>query len=263
VNLRTRAIVWSLLPLAVILLLAVPEGVLQWRVSSAAVQTRRAQLASEAARDIGDGRVMILIALRRYLRHDSSARIAYLRASNNVRAASARLQRFAGPQRPVIALAQDVISNAALVLRDSDGIESKIRNGHLREGPFLMARPVYLDDAERLQASVRAFVETGRGLQRSDFLESQHLWNTSVLLLVLTVVGLAISSAVLLLLSGRALRGLQTLREHQLERYRLLADITQDLILFIDRADLTIIDVNAATLKAYGYNRSQLIGKSL
>jgi PAS domain S-box-containing protein len=263
VSLRTRAIVWSLLPLVIILLLAVPEGLLQWRVSSAAVQTRRAQLASEAARDIGDGRVMMLIALRRYLRRDSSAHIAYLRASNNMRAASSRLQTFAGPQRPAIALGQDVISNAALVLRDSDGIESKIRNGRLREGPFLMARPAYLDDAERLQASVRAFVEAGRAMQRSDFIESQHLWNTSVLLLALTVAGLAISSALLLLLSGRALRGLQISREHQLERYRLLADITQDLILFIDRADLTIIDVNAATLKAYGYDRSQLIGKSL
>jgi PAS domain S-box-containing protein len=52
-------------------------------------------------------------------------------------------------------------------------------------------------------------------------------------------------------------------REHQLLRYRLLADVTQDIILFIDRNDMTIIEANAAALKAHGYQRSELIGQPM
>jgi two-component system, sensor histidine kinase and response regulator len=48
-----------------------------------------------------------------------------------------------------------------------------------------------------------------------------------------------------------------------LNRYRLLADVTSDIILFIDRASLTVVDANAAALAAYGYERSQLIGSPL
>jgi two-component system, sensor histidine kinase and response regulator len=49
----------------------------------------------------------------------------------------------------------------------------------------------------------------------------------------------------------------------KLQRYRLLADVTSDIILFIDRADLSVVDANAAALAAYGYERSQLVGKPL
>jgi two-component system, sensor histidine kinase and response regulator len=49
----------------------------------------------------------------------------------------------------------------------------------------------------------------------------------------------------------------------KLQHYRLLADVTSDIILFLDRADLTVVDANAAALASYGYERSQLIGKPL
>jgi PAS domain S-box-containing protein len=52
-------------------------------------------------------------------------------------------------------------------------------------------------------------------------------------------------------------------RDEELQRYRLLADVTQDIILFLDGDDLTIFEANAAALAAYGYERSQLIGKPL
>jgi two-component system, sensor histidine kinase and response regulator len=52
-------------------------------------------------------------------------------------------------------------------------------------------------------------------------------------------------------------------REHQLLRYRLLADVTQDIILFIDVKDMTIVEANAAALKAHGYQRSELIGQPM
>jgi two-component system, sensor histidine kinase and response regulator len=49
----------------------------------------------------------------------------------------------------------------------------------------------------------------------------------------------------------------------KLQRYCLLADVTSDIILFLDRAELIIVDANAAALRAYGYERSDLVGKSL
>ena len=48
-------------------------------------------------------------------------------------------------------------------------------------------------------------------------------------------------------------------RERLLKRYRLLAEVTHDIILFVDRLDLTVIDANAAAIKAYGY--PDLIGR--
>jgi PAS domain S-box-containing protein len=50
-------------------------------------------------------------------------------------------------------------------------------------------------------------------------------------------------------------------RNEDLARYRLLAEVTHDVILFIDRTDLTIVDANAAALESYGYERADLIGK--
>jgi PAS domain S-box-containing protein len=46
-----------------------------------------------------------------------------------------------------------------------------------------------------------------------------------------------------------------------LQRYHLLADVTSDIIVFIDRVDLTIVDANAAAIAAYGYERADFIGK--
>ncbi len=48
-------------------------------------------------------------------------------------------------------------------------------------------------------------------------------------------------------------------REQQLLKYRLLADHTQDIILFVNRRERRILDANDAALKAYGYTREELL----
>ena len=53
-NLRTRAAALSILPLALTLLLAVPEGILQWQVIQLASQSEKAAQAASAARDVTD-----------------------------------------------------------------------------------------------------------------------------------------------------------------------------------------------------------------
>lgn len=53
------------------------------------------------------------------------------------------------------------------------------------------------------------------------------------------------------------------LPEDAIRRYRLLSNITQDIILFSDRSTLEILDANDAAIKAYGYSREELIGKTI
>jgi PAS domain S-box-containing protein len=46
-----------------------------------------------------------------------------------------------------------------------------------------------------------------------------------------------------------------------LARYRLLSEVTSDIILFTDRTSLLIVEANAAALRAYGRSREELIGQ--
>jgi PAS domain S-box-containing protein len=52
-------------------------------------------------------------------------------------------------------------------------------------------------------------------------------------------------------------------RQGALTRYRLLSEVTRDIILFVDRTSLEIIEANAAASDAYGIAHAELIGRSL
>jgi PAS domain S-box-containing protein len=52
-------------------------------------------------------------------------------------------------------------------------------------------------------------------------------------------------------------------RQGALERYRLLSNVTRDIILFVDPVSFEILEANAAASDAYGVARSELLGRSL
>ncbi len=52
-------------------------------------------------------------------------------------------------------------------------------------------------------------------------------------------------------------------RQGALARYRLLSEVTRDIIFFTDRESMTIIEGNAAALRAYGCSREDLVGRSI
>jgi PAS domain S-box-containing protein len=52
-------------------------------------------------------------------------------------------------------------------------------------------------------------------------------------------------------------------RQGALARYRLLSEVTSDIIIFTDRSTLAIIEVNASALRAYGRPREDLVGQSI
>src|SRR5665213_1709647 len=52
-------------------------------------------------------------------------------------------------------------------------------------------------------------------------------------------------------------------RQGALARYRLLTEVTSDIIVFTDRTSLIILEANAAALRAYGRTREQLVGQPI
>jgi PAS domain S-box-containing protein len=255
---------------------------------------------ADAVRDTEDVRLAALIALRRMTYHEPQAAAEYAQAISNMRVSLSKLAAVTGPDPAVIAAARQVRSIGAVLLEMSEAIDAQIRRGDLAGAAASMSGRAYYDRVETLQEAFGAFVVSSRLSQTDQFTALDRLWSTSILLFVIAVAGLAVSSALLLYYSGRAVRDIlelgrtadlyrrgepigapaprrdeigllnaaihefvadQELRERQLKRYRLLADVTHDIILFIDRIDLTVVDANAAALAAYGYERSELIGK--
>jgi PAS domain S-box-containing protein len=300
VNLRTRAIVLSALPLVIVLLLALPETILQLRVSAETEHSRRANLALAAAYDVEDYRLDAAGMLRRQSRGDKTAATPYALAITNMRASILRLGAAAGPDLTAIEGARRVTSDGAAILEQFDSINAELRRGHVNTADAIMSSSRYLDLIQKLQGEVRVFVAATREVEASQVRSVEQLWNISLQLFVLGIVALAVASALLLYHSGQAVRSImelgrkseryrrgeplgapsrrrdeiavldaalhdfvvdQELHERQLRRYRLLADVTEDIILFVDRTDLTVVEANAAALAAYGYERAAFIGK--
>jgi PAS domain S-box-containing protein len=298
-TLRTGAIVLSLLPLVLTLLLAAPERMLQLRVNDATLNARRISLATGAAHDIEDARIDALVALRSEGHRIPAARAAFQESVSSMRASMLRLETFAGPLAS-IATAHRIVASVTAITNRFDAMDAQTRHGRLKAVNAVMP-PAYYVDIANFQTAERAFVQAGRAAQVNQISSIERLLGNSQLLLVIEIAGLAMSSLLLLIFSGRTVRGIlnlrnkgerhrqgepigtpstghdelglldatihelvaaQELRETQLQRYRLLAEITRDIILFVDRETLTVIDANAAALAAYGYEHSELIGKS-
>jgi PAS domain S-box-containing protein len=262
-NLRTGAVVLSLLPLAVTFLLAIPESVLQVRANNATLDTRHTSLATGAARDIEDGRIDALVALRREGHRDPAAPAAFQTALSFMRTSMAHLQAQARPNPVSLASAHQIVVSATAIANRFDAMDAQARRGNLTALTAVLP-PAYYDDISNLERAVRTYIRASRTAQAIEAISLGRLLETSQLLLIFEFASLAGISALLLYFSSRAVRGIlnaRELRERQLQRYRLLAEITRDIILFIDRETLTVIDANAAALAAYRYEYADFIGK--
>jgi PAS domain S-box-containing protein len=299
-TLRRGSFLLSLLPLVITALIAIPEIRLQLQVHADTVSAHHADLEEGAAREIGDGRILMLLPLRRWAAHDPTAAQEFAKAAAGTRAAIAALDGIQETDPIVASGIRRVSTKGKLVLSEHNAIAAQILHGSPARAASLLVLPANRDDATALQADVRDLVKFVRGIQRRQFDSFDRLWHASIVLLILAIAGMALSSLLLWYFSRGAVNAIvevgdktarsrrgeplgppsggndeiavldaavhafvvaQELRESQLKRYRLLADVTHDIILFIDRAALTIVDANTATLRAYGYTRSELIGK--
>jgi PAS domain S-box-containing protein len=298
-NLRTRAVALSILPMALTLFLALPEGVLQWQVIQLAAQSEQAAQAASTARNVTDARVAETLALRRMLNGEPQVAGAFERTRQGLIANATRLVALADDAK------QDATARRIVVrVRRLQGLIDKVvrayRTGAFRLAAALHAAPLFDRSIDALQQDVAAYVVRAHDERAAQRIAIDALWRDSLVILVVALFGMA---AVSIATGGRASRFASAMmrlvekvacyrrdeelgarsertdeigvldaalhdlvaeqreREYQLRSYRLLSDVTRDIILFVDRINLTVIEANAAASLTYGYSRSEMAGK--
>lgn len=265
VNLRTRAIVLSALPLAFTLLLVIPEAAIQHSAGADVVILRRDELAASSARDIEVARLHAAGALRHRVGPNPQAATGIDHSVNDMRASMLRLESLAAPDPHLNPKARAVAAVTSSLIERYRRIDAEIRAGHLAVARAQLGAAPYLDEIDRLQAAIAAFIAPARKFGAIQLVTLSRLSDVSLVLLAVAFVGFAVSCALLLHFAVRTVNrfaAAQEARERELERYRLLAEVTQDTILFIDRRTMSIVDANAAALETYGYRREEFIGLS-
>jgi PAS domain S-box-containing protein len=251
---RTRGVAFALLPLTLLLVIAIPEAVSIARVNAASQQASRSFAIGSDARRVEETALDFGIATKLRLSGGTPARDAFEAIRLRLRGALATLE--AGTAAEVLS-GNDVgrvVAATNRYIRLNDAVAGAIVGGRRAQAVAMLTVPAYGAASTELRQSVRAFGMLASDDEFAALRSFDSLWKWSIALLVAVVVGMGFAGWVTLKYAGRV-------RERQLERYRLLADVTHDIILFIDRADLTIVDANAAALSAYGYTRAQLIGQ--
>jgi two-component system sensor histidine kinase/response regulator len=293
-NLRKSGILLSVLPLVLTVMLAIPEAVVQINASRAVTRASHADYLSVLARKVEEGALDVGSAGRTLVPDSSSSQARYVRSVARLHETVVRLEAAVNSQQGRN-MANSVGASADAYLRAiyPTILRAEQRSPHAAVGALSGGA-----FADRLRRSTIIFDDRTHEneLQALDALGRQ--WRFSLLFLAIAVAGLTICSLFLLHYSGKAVNAILELgrkadryrrgvplgeassrrdeiglvdravhefgaelqqRERLFKRYRLLAEVTNDIILFIDRADLIIIDANAAAIAAYGY--SELIGK--
>jgi two-component system sensor histidine kinase/response regulator len=298
VNLRTRGIILSLLPLFITLILAIPEAVVQSNSSQAVARATHSDFLSEVAHDVEETSLDMNLAARNVARGQTGARLEYTQDLSKMNDGVARLGRLSAgdPETRKASIAVNraaaeykIVANALMANPGRANADRTFNSPTLRN---------FNITALELRQSVNAFDDIEHSDELTALAALEELWKTSFVLLAMLVALLALSSLLLGFYAVSAINAVMDLarkserysrgeplgersnrtdeigvldtavhdlltvqreRERELQRYRLLSEVTHDIILFIDRADQTIIDANAAALAAYGY--PELIGQ--
>lgn len=297
-NLRTRAAALSILPLALTLLLAVPEGILQWQVIQLASQSEKAAQAASAARDVTDARVAETLALRRMLNGEPQVAGALKRTRQDLLASARRVVAVADDAGQD-ARARRIAAQVDRLQNLMDSVVRAYRAGASRQAKALHAAPLFDRSIDALLEDVSAYVTRSHFERAAQRTAIDELWRDSLGILIIALTGMAavsiatgawasrFASAINRLVEKAAcyrrneelgarserkdevgvldaalhdLVAEQRDRERQLRSYRLLSDVTRDIILFVDRVDQRVIEANTAALLTYGYSRSAMAG---
>jgi PAS domain S-box-containing protein len=297
-SLRTRCIVFSILPLFITLLLAIPELVVQSNSSQAVQRASRSDFLSEVAHDIEENSVDASLATRNAARGVPGAKLEYTQLMSELAEHVDSLQVLAADEAAPRKAARQVSASVATFSRLGIAVIKGASNGHFDREFASPTGRAFGVAAVAVRHSVRTFDDIAHADELTALAAIAALRDSSFLLLLLLIAGLALTSLCLCYFAvtavnqvlalgrkadnyrlgaplgtpstrndeiGRFDRALhesvavQQRRERELQRYRLLAEVTHDIILFIDRRDQTIIDANAAALATYGY--PHLIGE--
>jgi PAS domain S-box-containing protein len=291
-NLRTRGVILSGLPLVIVLLLAIPGALVQINSSQAVQRASHSDLLSEVAHKIEESSFDFGAETRAVAKHVPGASVKYARSIIAMADGVARLETLSAGTPNTSAASGRVASAVERLVRLSETVTQSIR----RQGfNAVFASPTGLEfgvSGTQVRLSVQIFDDLAHADELSALAALNVLWKSALVLLALLVTSLALTSAILGYFTinavsdvveverkarrsrcgeplgpeskrtdeiGRLDRGVHESlavlqdRERQLQRYRLLSQVTHDIILFIDHVDLTVIDANAAALAMYGY----------
>jgi PAS domain S-box-containing protein len=298
VNLRTSGIVLSLLPLALTVVLAIPVAVAQIDANQATVHANHSDFLSEVARDVEESALDVGNATRNIARGTVSAAMDYARSVGTMRASLSRLEEAAAPDESTRQAALEVRASAATFMRLVEIAVRDTQRNHMDEAMRVLTDHNFTAATVGLRAKTRAFDDGAHNDEVGELASLDRAEKSSLAFMAIALAGLALASALQFHYSGRAVSEILELerkadryrrgeplgvpsrrrdeigrldaaihefvaeqrhRQRELTRYRLLAEVTHDIILFVDRVDLTVIDANAAALAAYGY--ADLVGK--
>jgi two-component system sensor histidine kinase/response regulator len=291
-NLRTRGVLLSLLPLAITMVLVIPEAAVQINSRQAVARDSSSDYLSGVAHAIEEGSLDLAIETRNIVRRVPGARLAYAEDAIVTNDSVAHLQALSANE-PSTRKAAGQVSDAIFSFITLADAEIGAAQGSTFEHVFGSDTDrAFGRAALRVRAAVQRFDDLSHANELASLAALDNVWKSSLLLLALVLAGLAITSALVVYYSGRAIdtivnierkaeryrRGeplgipsarrdeiglldaaihefvaVQRQRERELKRYRLLAETTDDIILFVDRLTLRVIDANVAALRAYGY----------
>jgi two-component system sensor histidine kinase/response regulator len=300
VNLRARGILLSILPVALILLLAVPEIIVQLDADRAVTRATASDFLSAVARSVEEAALDVGGATRDLGRRTPDAQAALSAKRDQLDRSLERLHALALDNAAGRESIRRVTESVNAYLQIMDGAANDLRAGQSARALLTINSREFSLAARRVRQDVLAFDGLAHSNELAALAAVERLRRLSLLLLGSAAAAAVLISILQLVYSRRDVNAILTLadkaqryrrgeplgtpsltadefgildaalhdfvaahhtRERQLQRYRLLADVTQDIILFIDRLDLTVVDANAAALAAYGYERSELIGK--
>jgi PAS domain S-box-containing protein len=283
------------LPLVLTVILAIPVAVIQIDASNAVTRASHADALGALARKVEEAALDVGTAGRKLVPDSNSSQARYVRSVAGLHESVVRLEGAVNSEKGrtmvnTVGKTVDAYLRAiyASILR-SERTSPHKAVGTLGSGAY----------ADRLRRSTIIFDDRVQENELQALTALGSMWRFSLAFLTVTVAGLTICSLFLLHYSGKAVDGILELgrkadryrrgvplgeasprrdeigqldravhefgadlqqRERLLKRYRLLSEVTHDIILFIDRGDLTIIDANAAALATYGY--PNLIGQA-
>jgi len=297
-NLRTRGIALSLLPLFITLVLAIPEAFVQSNSSLAVARASHSDFLSEIAREVEETALDLGVATKDIARGVPGARLEYAQNVSKINDGVGRLEALSVGERSTERASADVGRAAAAYVRLGDAVIEHGSSASVYRALNSQVNRSYSVAALDLRQSVNAFDDIDHSNELTALAALDDLWKTSLVLLAVLLAMLVLTSALvgyyavsavnaMIDLADKANRyrqgepldrpstrtdeigvldralhdsvAFQRQRERELQRYRLLSEVTHDIILFIDRDNMTIIDANAAALAAYGY--ANLIGQ--
>ena len=301
-GLRFRMLALAAIPLATMLLVIAGGAYLQVQTRSADELTGRSAVALIAAEDLAGTALEAQTGVQGYVLTGNSRFLGpYTAALDDIPKTFARLRALAtGDARRTAMIVPLIASTQSYLAGISEQVQNvRAHRGAAASAWLASGQAKRQMDAFHADLAIYQLFESRRHTEGNGRLAT--IWHVGQLLLVVAALavlvalasGIGFARALVRRLNGLAAnaerygrgeplapsdgtdeiahvaRTFQTMadelneRQGALARYRLLSEVTSDIIFFTDRSTLLIVEANASALRAYGRSRENLIGQPI